>query len=116
LLSALIGTPHEPALAGSVLFVEEVGEPFYRLDRMLTQLRVSGRLRGVKALICGSLRGCGPAAERARSWRSLLAEAAPPDAAIVVDLPFGHTARNLAFPIGGKVEVDTAAGVIRWSQ
>lgn len=115
LMAALIGTPFEPALAGSVLFVEEVGEPFYRLDRMLTQLRVSGRLRGVKALICGSLRGCGPAAERARSWRSLVAEAAPPDAAIVVDLAFGHTARNLAFPIGARVEVDTAAGVIRWS-
>jgi muramoyltetrapeptide carboxypeptidase len=116
LMAALIGTPFEPALAGSVLFVEEVGEPFYRLDRMLTQLRVSGRLRGVKALICGSLRGCGPAAERARSWRSLVAEAAPPDAVIVVDLLFGHTARNLAFPIGARVEVDTAAGVIRWSQ
>jgi muramoyltetrapeptide carboxypeptidase len=116
LMAALIGTPFEPALAGSVLFLEEVGEPFYRLDRMLTQLRVSGRLYGVKALICGSLRGCGPAAERAQSWRRLVAEAAPPGTAIVVELPFGHTARNLAFPIGAQVEVDTAAGVIRWSQ
>lgn len=116
LMAALIGTAYEPAFGGSVLFLEEVGEPLYRLDRMLTQLRVSGRLRGVKALICGSLRGCGPAAERARSWRLMVAEAAPPETAIVVDLPFGHSARNLAFPIGAKVEVDTAAGVIRWSQ
>ena len=73
LMAALIGTPYEPAFGGSVLFLEEVGEPLYRLDRMLTQLRVSGRLRGVKALICGSLRGCGPAAERARSWRMMVA-------------------------------------------
>ena len=115
LLLAVIGTPFEPPLAGSVLFVEEVGEPFYRLDRMLTQLRSSGRLRGVKALICGSLRGCGPAAERARSWRSLVAEAVPAEAPVVVGLPFGHSSRNLAFPIGTTVEVDTSAGVIRWS-
>jgi muramoyltetrapeptide carboxypeptidase LdcA involved in peptidoglycan recycling len=45
----------------------------------------------------------------------MVAEAAPPGAAIVVDLAFGHSSRNLAFPIGARVEVDTEAGVIRWS-
>ncbi len=99
-----------------MLFLEEVGEPLYRLDRLLTQFRSSARLRGVKALICGSLRACGRVAERAERWRSMVAEAAPPEAPVVVDLPFGHAARNLAFPIGGTVEVDTGAGVIRWRE
>lgn len=115
LLVSLIGTPFEPDLEGAVLFLEDVGEPLYRLDRMLTHLRSSARLRGVKALICGSLRGCGPVRERAATWRRLAVEAAPEDAAVVADLPFGHSARNLAFPIGATVEVDTDAGLIRWS-
>jgi muramoyltetrapeptide carboxypeptidase len=114
-LAAMIGTPHEPRWDGSVLFIEEVGEPIYRLDRLLTQLRASARLRGVKALICGGLRHCGPVAERVSRWRELVAEAAAPEAPVVVDLPFGHGARNFAFPIGATVEVDTDSGAIRWS-
>ncbi|MCP4453885.1 MAG: LD-carboxypeptidase, partial [Planctomycetes bacterium] len=53
LLASLCGTPNEPDLRGSVLFLEEVGEPLYRIDRMLTQISASGRFRGVKALISG---------------------------------------------------------------
>ncbi len=115
LLSALVGTPWEPDFDGSVLFLEEVGEPLYKLDRMLTHLRGSGRLRNVKALIGGSLRGCRPAPERSRRWRMLLEETAPPGASIVVGLPFGHGAANLAFPIGARVELDTGAGCVVWS-
>lgn len=114
LLTALLGTPWEPDLAGSVLFLEEVGEPLYRLDRMLTQLRASARLQDVKALIGGSLRGCRPASERADGWRRLLLEAAPGGVPVVVGLPFGHSAVNRAFPIGVTVELDTRAGWVAW--
>jgi muramoyltetrapeptide carboxypeptidase len=114
MLTTLIGTPWEPGFDGSVLFLEEINEPLYRLDRMLTHLRGSGRLRNVKALIGGSLRGCRPASERPESWRRLLLEAAGPSAPVVVDLPFGHGATNLAFPIGSTVEVDTEALQVIW--
>jgi muramoyltetrapeptide carboxypeptidase len=113
-LTALIGTPWEPEFDGSVLFLEEINEPLYRLDRMLTHLRGSGRLRNVKALIGGSLRGCRPASERPDSWRRLLLEATGPSAPVVVDLPFGHGAANLAFPIGATVEVDTNSLQVIW--
>ncbi len=102
MLSSSIGTSYEPDFSGSVLFLEEVGEPLYRLDRMLTHLWGSGRLRSVKALICGSLRGCGPVRERADRWRELACERVPEDVPIVVDVPFGHGAVNLAFPIGAR--------------
>ena len=113
-LSTLIGTPWEPDFDGSLLFLEEVGEPLYRLDRMLTHLRGSGKLRKVKALIGGSLRGCRPASERSQRWRQLLLEAAPPGAAVVVDLPFGHGAANLAFPIGATVQLNTRTHRVIW--
>jgi muramoyltetrapeptide carboxypeptidase len=113
-LTSLIGTPWEPEFDGSVVFLEEVSEPLYRLDRMLTHLRVSGRLRNVKALIGGSLRGCRPASARPSLWRKLLLEAAPPNAPVAVDLPFGHGAANLAFPIGVTVDVDTEALQVIW--
>jgi muramoyltetrapeptide carboxypeptidase len=113
-LTSLIGTPWEPDFDGSVLFLEEVNEALYRLDRLLTHLRSSGRLRNVKALIGGSLRGCRPASERPDVWRRLLLEAVPESVPVVVDLPFGHGKANLAFPIGSTVEVDTDALQIVW--
>jgi muramoyltetrapeptide carboxypeptidase len=115
LVASLLGTPWEPDFDGSVLFLEEVKEPLYRLDRMLTHLRGSGRLRKVKALIGGSLRGCRPASERSEQWCRMLVETAPPEAPVVVGLPFGHGATNLAFPIGATVAIDTDRRRITWS-
>jgi len=114
-LCSLLGTPWQPDFSDSVLFLEDVREPLYRLDRLLTHLEGSGTLRRVKALISGSLRGCGPVAERSARWRELLAAAAPPGAPVVVDQPFGHSAKNRAFPIGAIVDVDTSTGLISWS-
>jgi muramoyltetrapeptide carboxypeptidase len=115
LLTSLLGTPWEPDFDGGILFLEEVEEPLYRLDRMLTHLRSSGKLQKVKALIGGSLRGCRPASARSEIWRSLLIETAPPGVPIVIGLPFGHGATNMAFPIGGPVTLDTRAQGVRWS-
>jgi len=115
-LCSTLGTPWEPAFDGSVLFLEEVGEPLYRLDRLLTQLRASGRLDRVKALIGGSLHGCRPAGRRDNTWARLLEEAVPPGAPVVRGLAFGHGARNLAIPLGATVEVDTGAGRVMWSE
>lgn len=115
LLCALLGTPFEPRFDGAVVFLEEVGEPLYRLDRMLTQLASSGRLQHVKALIGGSLRSCSPITERTRTWRQLLVGVAPSGSPVVVGLPFGHGAANMAFPIGIRLGVDTRSGTVAWS-
>jgi len=113
LLAALVGTEWEPDYAGAVLFIEEVGEPLFRLDRLLTQLRLSSRLAAVHAIVAGSLFRCGRGEiDSHRRWLSLLAEVAPEGAVVVAGLPFGHGARNMPFPLGCPVTVDTAAGVV----
>lgn len=68
LLVAALGTPWAPRLRGALLFVEEVDEPLYRFDRMLTHLRLSGTLTGIRGIIAGHLAGVGggPAERRAR--------------------------------------------------
>jgi len=114
-LSSLMGTPWEPDFNDRVLVLEEVSEPPYRLDRLLTQLRGSASFGGVKALICGTLHACRPHAECLARWTDLVLESTSDRVPVVVGLPFGHGARNLAFPIGATVEIDTRRGAVIWS-
>ncbi len=114
LLCALVATPWEPEWDGAVLFLEDVGEPLYRLDRMLTHLRLASRLGRVAAVVVGRCTRCGGGAAGWRAqWRRLLADAVPPPAVIVEGLPFGHGTKNVPFPLGVEVEVDTGRGAIR---
>jgi len=115
LLSALVGTPWEPDFNDAILFLEEVSEPPYRLDRMLTHLRSSVSFAGVKALIGGTLHACRPHSECVARWSQLLVEAAPEGVPVVAGLRFGHGARNMAFPIGAPLVVDTRRGAVSWS-
>jgi muramoyltetrapeptide carboxypeptidase len=115
LLAALVGTPFEPDYRGAVLFLEDVGEPVYRLDRLLTQLRLSSRLADVNAVVSGRLARCGRGEPGWRDrWRSLLLEAIPPNAVVVEGLPFGHGGANVPFPLGVEVEVNTLRGEVTW--
>jgi muramoyltetrapeptide carboxypeptidase len=113
-LAALAGTPFEPDYEGCVLFLEDVGEPLYRLDRLLTQLRLSSRLGRARAVVAGRLARCGRGEAKWRDrWRELLLEAAP-DAVVVEGPAFGHGGVNVPFPLGVEVEVDTIRGEIVW--
>ena len=112
LLAAVAGTPWAAELSGSIIFLEDVNEPIYKLDRLLTQLRYSGSLKEVKALITGDLYGCGAGCDT--RWRELLLEVVPETVPVVCGLPFGHGPANLAFPVGAVVELDTDGGALTW--
>lgn len=108
ILSSLVGTGYEPDYDGAVLFVEDVGEPLYRVDRMLTHLRLASRLDRVAAIVAGQCVRCGRGEhDRRGRLRALLAEAAPASAVVLEGVPFGHGRANLPFPLGVEVEVDT---------
>ena len=113
ILAALAGTPFEPEYEGAVLFLEDVGEPLYRLDRLLTQLRLSSRLSLVQAVVVGHLARCGRGEARWRErFRELLLQAVPAEAVVVEGVSFGHGRANMPFPLGIAVEVDTGRGTI----
>ena len=61
LLCASLGTPYEIRTENAILFVEDVNEPTYRIDRMLMQLKLAGKLEGVRGIIFGEMLNCGPA-------------------------------------------------------
>lgn len=60
LVSTTMGTPYEIETAGRIVFLEDVGEEPYRIDRMLTQLRLSGKLDAAAGIIWGECRDCAP--------------------------------------------------------
>ena len=103
ILAHLAGTPFMPRLAGAVLFLEDVAEKPYRLDRYLTQLRLAGALDGVRAVCVGQLTGCdADGGSGAEVVRQLVAELGVP---AIDGLPCGHEPHNLALPLGAEVTV-----------
>lgn len=116
-LATLLGTPWAPDTAGSILFLEDVREPPYRLDRLLTQLRQAGVLDRLEGLVFGPMASCDGANGSCALdvVRELLADAPYP---VGFGLAAGHAAagaavRNLALPLGTEVELDTVRGYLR---
>jgi muramoyltetrapeptide carboxypeptidase len=116
-LAHLCGTPHAPRLAGRVLFLEDVGEETYRIDRALTQLRAARALHGVSGVLLGEFRvparrGFPPD----RELRAVFEEAfLPLGVPVVAGLPAGHRPGKWTLPLGGAVEIDTAARRLRFA-
>lgn len=105
--AALAGTPYDLWIDGGIWFWEDVDEKPYRLDRMLTTLRLSGRLRKIRGVIVGQLRGCGSDAEIDSLLRDFFGALSIP---VVRGLPFGHHGDNLLMPIGVPVRLSTSDG------
>jgi len=101
LLVATLGTPFAPDLEAGIVFWEDVGEPPYRIDRMLTHLGLSGNLANIAGMIVGSLgEGQGPDGEPA-DWSATVADAlAGFSWPLAWGLESGHVAPNRTLPVG----------------
>jgi muramoyltetrapeptide carboxypeptidase len=107
LITALTATPYDFWIDDGIWFWEDVDEPLYRVDRMLTHLRLSGRLRNIRGVIIGKMKGCGSESEIDALLRETFGAAGIP---VVRDLPFGHHGDNLLMPIGVPVRLSTREG------
>jgi muramoyltetrapeptide carboxypeptidase len=100
-LVSLLGTPYAPRTDGGLLLLEELREKPYRLDRMLTQLRLSGLLEGVRAVLLGDFVLCGRPA-----LAVVLAALEGLRVPVVTGYPCGHGGRNVVLPLGARVTLE----------
>ena len=107
MLTSLLGTPWFPQVKGGILFLEDVGEHPYRIERMLTQLLHAGVLARQKAILMGQFtnfqlvphdQGFGLASTLAWLRQRLKIP-------VYEGLPFGHVPKKLMLPIGQKVDL-----------
>jgi muramoyltetrapeptide carboxypeptidase len=109
LLAAMAGTPYAlKELKGKILFIEDVNEAPYRIDRMLTQLRQSVDLRSLAGVALGVFSGCEPSEDRPTPTvqnvlRDRLGDLGIP---VVYGLSFGHIRDQFTLPVGIEVELD----------
>lgn len=98
-LASLVGTPHMPRLAGSILVLEDLGEVAYRIDRMLHQLLFAGAFAGVLGVVLGTFTGVSTSEARLveRSLAGFFSRLGLPCAG---ELPVGHGDRNAPLPLG----------------
>ena len=97
LLCHLVGTPYAPRFDGSLLFIEDVTEAPYRLDRMLVQMTLAGCFEGVAGLVLGQFQDCGTDAEIHDVFMRTFG---PLDIPVVAGFPIGHGENNATLPMG----------------
>lgn len=119
LIAATMGTPYEIDTRGRILFVEDIEEQPYSIDRMLTQLRLAGKLQQAAGIIFGECRDCTP-----REFQPAFPEGTftTPEVVdrilgdvkvpVLSGLTIGHTPDQLTLPIGVMAELDAGLGTL----
>lgn len=107
LVTSLLGTPHCPEFKDTIIFLEDVNEPPYRLDRMLTQLKLAGVFDGIKGVILGYFLGQDSEDLLPEAERILLDLIGDCPIPILSRFPHGHALPNLTIPHGLPVTLDT---------
>ena len=113
LLSAACGTAYFPDLGGAVLFIEEIGEYVYAVDRMLHQLELSGNLAHLSGLLLGAFTKCEPEhpdsftlEEVIRPWAERL------HIPVLAGVQAGHVDQPLTLPLGRRIRMDAERGEV----
>ena len=117
-LCSLLGTPHWPKVKGGVLFLEDVNEHPYRIERMLLQLAQAGVLGAQKAVLLGAFTSFAKSPlDRGYSLKSVIEHLrSHTRVPLLAGLPFGHVPTKLTLPVGPKVRllVDGRDALIGW--
>jgi muramoyltetrapeptide carboxypeptidase len=118
MLSSLVGTPYLPVVPGGILFLEDVGEHPYKVERMLTQLLHAGVLAQQKAVIFGQFTGF-KAVPHDKGFKLTTVVAwlqSQIKARVLTGLPFGHVATKVLLPVGQKITlaVDGRDAFLLW--
>jgi len=113
-LTAMVGSNYLPDFNGNILFLEDVGEDIYRIDRMLTQLKLAGILDQISGFVFGKCSDCGPG----KGFGSLTLEEVLDDHIKPLGTPawygamIGHIENKFTIPLGIETEIDADKGRI----
>jgi muramoyltetrapeptide carboxypeptidase len=114
-LSHLVGTPYLPDWDGALLFLEDINEDIYRMDRMFTHLALAGVLRRVAGVVFGTCSECEPGS----GYGALTLEQVLADHVAALGVPaysgamIGHMDDQFTLPLGALAELDAGAGTLR---
>ncbi len=113
-LCHLLGTPFQPVWKGHILFLEDINEGLYRIDRMLTQLKLAGCLEGIAGVMLGSFKDCGAQDAVYRLVMDLFDPDGPP---IVGGFDIGHgLVNNPTLPVGLIGTLDSERGSLEYHE
>jgi muramoyltetrapeptide carboxypeptidase len=115
-MTAILGSPYLPDWENTILFTEDTHEDYYRIDRMLTQLKLAGVLSKIKGFVFGSCSECGPGDN---NFGALTLEEIFADHIRPLGVPawqgamIGHNEPQWTLPLGIEVEIDATAGTLK---
>jgi muramoyltetrapeptide carboxypeptidase len=118
-LSHILGSPYTPDFRGSILFLEDVGEDIYRMDRMITQLKLAGILNQISGFVFGKCTDCPPSKG---GYGSLTMEDIFEDHIKPLKIPafsgsmIGHIRDKFTVPVGLEATIDAGVGSITLSE
>ena len=113
LLVSLLGTDHEVKTKNKIVFIEDIGEAPYRIDRMLTQLISAGFFKKVRGIVLGVFAGCERKDEETQTLHQVVHERIKRlQIPAVYGFSFGHIDDQCTFPIGAKAELDADGGTV----
>lgn len=111
-LTAISGSPYYPDFKDAILFIEDVGEDPYRIDRMMSTLKLNGTLDQIKGFIFGQCSDCEPGG----GYGSLTVDQVLDDYILPLNIPaysgamIGHISKQFIIPVGAQVKMDADAG------
>lgn len=108
LLVAIAGTEYLPNFKNKIVFIEDIGEKPYRIDRMLTQLRQAGKLEEAAGILLGVFSDC-EADDDERSltlWETVNDRTKDLGIPVLYGFSFGHISNQCTFPVGAKVRMN----------
>lgn len=115
-LAGLIGTPFDSLLPGSILFLEDVSEPVYKIERIFYQLRLSGVLGKLKGLIIGQFTKASRDADGESMEQMIARMVAPYDYPVAFDAPIGHVSHNIPLITSAPTTLDVTTTSVQIDQ
>ncbi len=113
MIHSLLGTPYMPSMKGVIWVIEEVHEEPYRIDRMLTSLRLSGIFDQLGGVLIGRFTGCTPKDQTDGTVEEVLKEHfGALKIPVAYNFPYGHDMNHIVFPIGTEAILDANKGTL----